>query len=196
MGFGDQDGGGAKSGGELMAAGRGRGGTMPFGGLSEGVRANPKVVATGGATVRPDGAGRHGTRAAGVGRVAGAAGERAAGRAVAAVAAAVAAAAAAAGPAGDCCLSSIEPPPVAGLMTRPDGNGRHPGRAMGVDGVGGAALEGDGEGVVVVLALGAGGAGLEGEGEEAVFALELLEAALAAALKGGEGLGRAAAVGR
>ena len=180
-----------------MAAVCGRGGTMPFSGLSEGVRANPKVVVTGGATVRPDGAGRHGGRAAGVGRVAGAAGERTAGRAVAAVAVAVAAAAAAAGgPAGNCCLSSIEPPPVAGLMTRPDGNGRHPGRAMGVDGVGGAALEGDGEGVVVVLALGAGGAGLEGEREEAVFALELLEAALAAALKGGEGLGRAAAVGR
>ena len=193
--------GGAKSEGELARAGRGRGGTMPGGGLSEGVRANPKVVVVGEATVRPEGAGRHGGRATGVGRGAGAAGERTASRAVpaaaaaAAAAAVAAAAAAAAGPAGDCCLRSIELPPLAGLMTRPDGNGRHPGRTTGVDGVGGGGLEGEGEEVVVVFALGAGGVGLEGEGEEAVFALEVLVAALAA-LEGGDGLGRAAAAGR
>jgi hypothetical protein len=172
VGFGVQHCGGEENGGERTAVGPGRGGTTmtPFCGLlSEGVRANAKVVAT----IRPDGAGRHGGRAAGVGRLVGAVGERTESRVVAAAAAA----AAVAGPAGDCCLSSTELPPVAGLTTRPDGNGRHPGRTVGVDGV--------------------CGVGLEGEGEEMVLALEALEAeVLEAALEGGEGLGGGAAAGR
>ena len=175
MGFGVQHCGGEENGGERTAAGPGRGGTTmtPFCGLlSEGVRANAKVVAT----IRPDGAGRHGGRAAGVGRLVGAVGDRTESRVVAAAAAA----AAVAGPAGDCCLSSTELPPVAGLTTRPDGNGRHPGRTVGVDGV--------------------CGVGLEGEGEEMVLALEAVEAleaeVLEAALEGGEGLGGGAAAGR
>ena len=60
----------------------------------------------------------------------------------------------------------------------------------------GVGAEGEGEEVVVALALGAGGVGLEGEWEEAVFALEVLVAALVAALEGGEGLGRTAVAGR
>ena len=100
-------------------------------------------------------------------------------------------------------MSSVEnePPPVVVLTIRPDGKGRHPGRAMGVDGVCGVAPEGECVGGGGVLALGAGGAALErdgeqGEGTEAGFALAALVAALAAALEGGEGLARAAASGR